>query len=551
MYSVVLTSDGMYLAYLMVALLTQSGASFNTHICPEEVSSGIPFDIYGSPILPVALYSDHSNEILPPSWSTVSGIWTQNLLDALSTPDLSNCLFDDLPECESTFGEATERLLPPYEFPQVSDLLVKEVRGKKWGKSSLYDFKNTTLVVIRRTILIRCLYWCHAILHLPIELRPMMSDVCPNPCNQGNVCLGTGDVYRTCQLTGEGFFLHQYKCTCKENFVWDPAVQGCIPNNPCERQGESVCYSNGTLLCSYDPAFNEVSCLCNPKYMGDTCSIPANACEDLIRNPLLPNGGLTSAGNRACNVNNDGNRCLPGLDPDLGPIYSCTCSTGRWTRDISLGYDNCLKKVTKCDQIICIKGQCVDSRDGIEAACVCEEGYDSPMCATWTGVWSSWTPWSHCLPACGVERWAIRTRRCITAEHFTAYSENIDCREPSVELVPCDPHSCARKSSLINDKAQGMLQNGTGAAQSSGSTRLRVAHFTPILPLAYSSFQYFLCMIPDEGATLTRYFEIREHALQAVFVLAAATGALLALCWRLSLHAKLATRMKLTLRRSH
>ncbi len=98
--------------------------------------------------------------------------------------------------------------------------------------------------------------------------------------------------------------------------------------------------------------------------MGETCSVSANACEELIRNPLLPNGGLLAVGNRACNVNNEGNRCLASIDPQLGPIYTCSCSTGQWTGDMSLRYDNCLKKVTKCDQIICIKGKCVDSRDG-------------------------------------------------------------------------------------------------------------------------------------------------------------------------------------------
>lgn len=98
--------------------------------------------------------------------------------------------------------------------------------------------------------------------------------------------------------------------------------------------------------------------------MGDNCSVPANACDDHIRNPLLPNGGLQAAGNRACNINNDGNRCIPSLDPDLGPTYSCVCAEDRWTGDISLSYDNCLKKVTNCDNMICIHGQCVDSQDG-------------------------------------------------------------------------------------------------------------------------------------------------------------------------------------------
>ncbi|KAL5107859.1 DNA primase large subunit [Taenia crassiceps] len=448
-------------------------ATYFSYVCPEEVSKGIPFDVYGSPIFPVALHNDHSEEVVTPFWTNISGIWVDNLLEALSTSDVSDCLFEDLPKCESIFEGVMERALPLSEFPQISNHLVSDIRGKKWSKPRLYDFKNTTLVIIRRILLIRCFYWCHAILRLPVEIRPMMPEMCPNPCNQANVCSGTGEVYGTCQLTEEGFFSHQYQCDCKKNYVWDPAVQGCIPENPCERQEKPVCYSNGTLLCSYDRDFNEVSCLCNPEYM--------------------------AAGNRACNVNNDGNRCLPALDPDLGPTYSCVCAAGRWTGDISLGYDNCLKKVTKCDQIICIKGQCVDSRDGQEAVCICKEGYDSPMCATWTGVWSAWTPWSRCLPACGVERWAIRTRRCLVAERFGVDAEHIDCRGPSTEFTPCDPHSCA----------------------------------------------------PEEGVTLIQYFEIREHALQAVFVLAAVTAAFLALCWRFFFQAKLAVRMRRMFRRPH
>lgn len=251
-----LTPDGVCLAFLTATLLAQGSAAFNTYVCPEEVSNGIPFDIYGSPIFPVALHNDHSEEVLTPFWTNVSGIWIDNLLEALSIPDLSDCLFDDLPKCESTFGKAMERLLPLYKFPQISKHLVNEVRGKKWSKPKLYNFKNTTLVIIRRTILIRCLYWCHAILRLPVEIRPMMLEMCPNPCNQAKVCSGTGEVYGTCQLTEEGFFTHQYQCDCKKNYVWLPAVQGCIPDNPCERQEEPACYSNGTLFCSYDHDFN-------------------------------------------------------------------------------------------------------------------------------------------------------------------------------------------------------------------------------------------------------------------------------------------------------
>ena len=68
------------------------------------------------------------------------------------------------------------------------------------------------------------------------------------------------------------------------------------------------------------------------------------------------------------------------------------------------------------------------------------------MCATWTGVWSEWTPWSPCMPACGIERWAIRTRRCLVVERFGTQSEHMDCTGPSIDYTPCDPHECARES---------------------------------------------------------------------------------------------------------
>ena len=49
------------------------------------------------------------------------------------------------------------------------------------------------------------------------------------------------------------------------------------------------------------------------------------------------------------------------------------------------------------------------------------------------------------MPACGIERWAIRTRRCLSAERFGVQSEHMDCLGPSIDYSPCDPHKCARE----------------------------------------------------------------------------------------------------------
>ncbi|VDO06679.1 unnamed protein product [Rodentolepis nana] len=222
--------------------------------------------------------------------------------------------------------------------------------------------------------------------------------------------------------------------------------------------------------------------------MGDNCSIPANACNDHIRNPLLPNGGLPVAGNQACNINNDGNRCVPSVNSDIGPYFTCFCSEDRWVGDLSLSYDNCQKKVTNCDKMICIHGQCVDSLDGKEAICVCNEGYeDSPNCATFTGIWSTWSPWGHCLPACGTERWALRSRKCLSRE-----GEHSGCHGPSIEFSACDPHACA----------------------------------------------------VEEEIMVSQYFGAREVTLQAVFVLAAVSAVGLALFWRYRIYPSLAIRIR-------
>ena len=143
-------------------------------------------------------------------------------------------------------------IFPDFYPPRISRYLLNVVEGDEWGKSELYDFTNETQVLVRRTLLIQCVYWCHTMLRMAPEKRPMMTELCPNPCSRGDICSGVGDLHGTCKLTEEGFFSHQYKCDCKEGYMWIPSVEGCIPDNPCERKESPVCYPNGTLLCSFD-----------------------------------------------------------------------------------------------------------------------------------------------------------------------------------------------------------------------------------------------------------------------------------------------------------
>lgn len=247
----------MLLKPICVILFVYGANSFNPYICPKDFAGGIPFDLYGSPIFPVALYDKNNDEVFTPFWVNVSGTWMDELEIALNGTSANDCLHEDLPKCDTvlraTFASLLKDLFPFQDRPRISYYLINVVDEDEWGTARLFDFHNATMVLVRRTLLVQCIYWCHTMLRMPPENRPMMLEMCPNPCNQAGVCSGAGEVTGTCKLTEEGFFSHQYKCECKEGYAWIPSVEGCIPDNPCERKESPVCYPNGTLMCSYDP----------------------------------------------------------------------------------------------------------------------------------------------------------------------------------------------------------------------------------------------------------------------------------------------------------
>ncbi|VDL95355.1 unnamed protein product [Schistocephalus solidus] len=78
-----------------------------------------------------------------------------------------------------------------------------------------------------------------------------------------------------------------------------------------------------------------------------------------------------------------------------------------------------------------------------QAVCVCQDGYGSDQCNVWVGLWSNWSPWGKCTPACGRERWAVRTRKCLV-ESKIANPERLDCNGSALEYAACEAHPCAR-----------------------------------------------------------------------------------------------------------
>lgn len=93
-----------------------------------------------------------------------------------------------------------------------------------------------------------------------------------------------------------------------------------------------------------------------------------DACKERIQSPHLINGGLLAAGDRACNVNHEGNACLSFLTSEGDIYYKCNCDGRKWGPDPKLPYDNCLKKVSLCDSIVCIHGKCVTNEIGTQVS---------------------------------------------------------------------------------------------------------------------------------------------------------------------------------------
>lgn len=283
---------------LLVVILLQAlpNRAFIPYVCPRQMADGVPLELYGGPLFPVAVVLDYEDQVVAPFWANISGNWPIKLKQAASYTHIRQCLLNYQPLCKDMMRTEFKKLLGelfPYVFaPSISYHLAYEVREERWTVEPLDAYKDSSLVLVRRSLLIQCLYWCHTMLSLSPERRPMMLEVCPNACNRPGVCRGTGDLPGTCRMTGEGFFAHQFRCDCRFGYEWDARIQSCAVDNPCTREHNPACNRVGTLYCSHDAELQV-------RYGGFSCAkwtLLLTSCFPVTAFPRGERGWLQSLG---------------------------------------------------------------------------------------------------------------------------------------------------------------------------------------------------------------------------------------------------------------
>ncbi|CAH8450935.1 unnamed protein product [Dicrocoelium dendriticum] len=357
-------------------------------------------------------------------------------------------------------------------------------------------------VMTRKTFRASCVIVCHGLFHSP-EKMDVYNATCPDPCLTQMACPPT-----ECHKTG--IFAHEYWCECGTDKIWDIESYACLPREMYDlRRGkphpESVglrkCYGkvycnlNGTLFCRQDVENQRHFCICKPHYQGTRCDETVDACKNRIMHPYLPNGGLLIAGNQACKINVEGNVCHAFITEENDPAFSCHCGSPEWSPDPSLPYDNCFKRRSMCDSVICVHGKCVTSASGFHPYCVCDSGYSGSMCDEWTGTWTNWSPWDKCRPACGSVRYSIRFRDCQLS------NEEMDdrrmCVGAPIEYQQCAAHPCTK----------------------------------------------------SEGSFLTNYFTVRQSAIASSLSTAAVITGLITVLWIVLLRTTLVTPLRILLQK--
>ncbi|CAH8667482.1 unnamed protein product [Dicrocoelium dendriticum] len=295
---------------------------------------------------------------------------------------------------------------------------------------------------------------------------------CPDPCKRQKACSVENCIQH-------GYMEHQFECNCDEGFEWNAEIFTCVNKRFLElrRQMETQqadpyeltgckyaieCDEAGTLFCTTDVTGLFHTCICKPHYTGQFCTERVDACRDRVRHAYLPGGGMVVAGDTACNVNSDKNMCRSYLSAEGFVSYRCNCDETKWIPDPSLTYDNCLKRRTTCDSLMCVNGKCVTSERGTQSYCLCNPGYRGESCSQWVGEWTEWSAWDRCSPACGDVRYSVRSRDCLSMRPESM--EKIECLGASIEYAECDEHPCARTEGTFVNTYFSIRQNGIAAS---------------------------------------------------------------------------------------
>lgn len=241
---------------LLVLLLIKQSSAWVPYVCPEVFKTGIPLEVYGGPLFPVAIVISSTSTVIEPFWVTLSGGYTEELLLAIAHTELAQCIrvpkFFCQQKFQEVFGRKHNALFDYDSDGQYKNHINNKTDPEIWGPEPLDDYTSIVLLT-RRSILISCLFWCHAI--STAENKEFMPEICPNPCDQPGVCTEHGTIPGSCEMTGQGFFTNQYRCRCVENYIWNEMMHLCTHEDPCKRD-TPVCAPDGTISCSYDAEFN-------------------------------------------------------------------------------------------------------------------------------------------------------------------------------------------------------------------------------------------------------------------------------------------------------
>ncbi|KAK4475828.1 hypothetical protein MN116_001080 [Schistosoma mekongi] len=370
----------------------------------REYENGFPPGIYGSSIIPTTIWYHYWSRDTYEDMFQHDG--NMHLADVNWPHIVTLCDEMKYPRC--SWGYFLALMQPTSYNPH----LLKKIYGEELEALSNKHFITP---VIRggcyrlRTIDQMSLIYIYTICHLYGEANETNADlkICPNPCKR-RPCQHIQNAIRgSCKR--RGYHKDDYECLCESGFEWEEDSLTCVLRDPCK----SSCNHDTTEYCFPNQTTGVAVCICKTGYMGYDCNQPFNACISgtiLKMNPLDA-GSYIPSGYEACGVVlHSTNKCNP-INDLL--TYNCTCST-EYTKDLSLPYDNCLKRKDKCDAHICLHGDCISSKDFTNSVCDCDEGYTGEKCDIPVGIWSYWSEWTNCDHVCELTEHSTRVRICLS-----------------------------------------------------------------------------------------------------------------------------------------
>ncbi|CAD5117639.1 DgyrCDS6392 [Dimorphilus gyrociliatus] len=249
---------------------------------------------------------------------------------------------------------------------------------------------------------------------------------CPKPCKnkpcKRKIHKDRVDWYNqfSCITSGESLFKDDYKCICKENFIWNKEKKLCVEQDFC--QG-SYCVLENVVNCTLDTSqnFMKIKCHCKAEFYGDRCEIQYNACS-IESHPILTElrklkANVPKTGDELCrfgiinqNFIAQQPKCVP-----LEKNFICQCPQGYRDNHTEI-YPNCNIRDLKCR--LCSEAEECDLKK--TNSCRCHGRIKD--CNKYVDKWGPWKEWSDCPDSCNQNIRFIRrrSRKCETHDRKQA-----------------------------------------------------------------------------------------------------------------------------------